>query len=232
VAGDGVAKTNVTRTDNITLSSGENDMSWDAAITPIAIDLNGDGVHTVARSASNASFDLLGNGRAIRSGWLSAEDGFLAVDANGNGTIDGIAELFGGASKGAGFGQLAGYDSNRDGVVDAQDAAFGELRIWRDANGNHSTDAGELMTLEQAGVLSLKVSYVELPFVDAQGNLHLERSSATLASGAVADMTDVYFAIDAQDAEHGAPTLADLLGALEQDAVEPVAIVGQPLPVM
>ncbi len=232
VNGDGVAKTNVTRTDNISLSSGENDMSWDAAITPIAIDLNGDGVHTVARSASNATFDLLGTGRAIGSGWLSSEDGFLAVDANGNGKIDSIAELFGGASKGAGFSQLAGYDSNRDGVVDAQDAAFGELRIWRDANGNHQTDAGELMTLAQAGVVSLKVAYVELPFVDAQGNLHLERSSATLASGAAADMTDVYFAIDARDAEHGAPTLADLLAGVEEAPLVPVAVVGQPLPVM
>ncbi|MCC2973648.1 SdrD B-like domain-containing protein [Massilia sp. IC2-476] len=232
VNGDGVAKTNVTRTDNITLSSGENDMSWDAAITPIVIDLNGDGVQTVARASSDASFDLLGNGRAIASGWLSGEDGFLAVDANGNGTIDGIAELFGGAARGAGFSQLAAYDSNRDGVVDAQDAAFGDLRIWRDANGSHSTDAGELMTLAQAGVVSLKVSYVELPFVDAQGNLHLERSSATLASGAVADMTDVYFAIDARDALDGAPTLAELLDGLEQDAALPVAVVGQPLPVM
>ncbi|RYH14656.1 MAG: DUF11 domain-containing protein [Alphaproteobacteria bacterium] len=233
VAGDGIAKTNVTRTDNITLVSGENDMSWDAAITPIAIDLNGDGVHTVARSASSATFDLLGNGSPIRSGWLSADDGFLAVDANGNGSIDGIAELFGGASKGSGFSQLAAYDSNRDGVVDALDTAFGELRIWRDANGNHSTDAGELMTLAQAGVLSLKVGFVEVPFVDAQGNLHLERSSAVLAGGAVADMTDVYFAIDARDAQDaGVPTLAELLATVEQDAAVSVTLVGQPLPVM
>jgi len=233
VNGDGVAKTNVTRTDNITLTSGENDMSWDAAITPIVIDLNGDGVRTLARSASNATFDLLGDGSAIRSGWLSGEDGFLAVDANGNGVIDGIAELFGGSARGAGFAELAGYDSNHDGVVDAKDAAFGELRIWRDANGDHRTDAGELMTLSQAGVVSLKVAHVDLPFVDAQGNLHLERSSAVLANGTTTDMTDVYFAIDAKDAaEHGLPTLAELLAAVEQDAAVPAAVVGQPLPVM
>jgi hypothetical protein len=229
VAGDGTATTNLTKTDVTTLASGENDMNWDAAITPIVIDLNGDGVHTVARSASSATFDLLGNGSAIRSGWLSSQDGFLAVDANGNGSIDGIAELFGGAARGAGFSELAGYDSNRDGVVDARDAAFGELRIWQDANGNHSTDAGELMTLAQAGVLSLNVAYVELPFVDAQGNLHLERSSAVLANGVVADMTDVYFAIDASDAlGAGVPTLADLLEQLEPDAAVPVAVIGQP----
>ncbi|WP_288381919.1 SdrD B-like domain-containing protein, partial [uncultured Massilia sp.] len=228
VNGDGVSKVNVTRTDNITLSSGENDMTWDAAITPIAIDLNGDGVHTVARSASSATFDLLGTGKGIASGWLSSSDGFLAVDHNGNGKIDDISELFGGAKQGAGFSQLASYDSNHDGVVDARDAAFGDLRIWQDANGNHQTDDGELMTLAQAGVVSLKVDHVVLPFVDGQGNLHLERSSATLANGHVTDMTDVYFAIDARDAAaSGAPTLADLLASVETDAAVPVAIIGQ-----
>ena len=228
VNGDGVSKVNVTRTDNITLSSGENDMSWDAAITPIAIDLNGDGVHTVARSASTATFDLLGTGTGIQSGWLSSNDGFLAVDRNGNGKIDGISELFGGAKQGAGFSQLAAYDSNHDGLVDAREAAFGELRIWQDLNGNHQTDDGELLSLAQAGVVSLKVEHVVLPFVDAQGNLHLERSSATLANGSVADMTDVYFAIDARDAAaSGAPRMADPHAAVETDAAVPVAIIGQ-----
>jgi uncharacterized repeat protein (TIGR01451 family) len=211
VVGDGVATTNVTKTDVTTLKSGENDMTWDAGITPIVIDLNGDGVHTVARSASTATFDLLGNGKPIQSGWLSSSDGFLAVDLNGNGKIDGIGELFGGSAKGAGFAKLAAYDSNGDGVIDAHDAAFAELRIWRDANGNHATDSGELVTLLDAGVTSLAVTHVDLPFVDAQGNLHLERSSATLANGTATDMTDVYFAIDAKDATE-APTLAALIG--------------------
>ena len=226
VAGDGVATTNVTRTDVTTLKSGENDMSWDAAITPIAIDLNGDGVHTVARGASTATFDLLGNGSAIASGWLSSSDGFLAVDLNGNGKIDGIGELFGGSAKGDGFAKLASYDSNGDGVVDAHDAAFASLVIWRDANGNHATDSGELMSLAQAGVTSLKVAHTDLPFVDAQGNLHLERSSVTMANGTVADMTDVYFAIDAKDAPNAA-TFADLIGGNEPVIHVQVGLVGQ-----
>jgi uncharacterized repeat protein (TIGR01451 family) len=226
VAGDGVATTNVTRTDVTTLHSGENDMTWDAAITPIAIDLNGDGVHTVSRADSTGTFDLLGNGKAIASGWLSSSDGFLAVDRNGNGTIDDISELFGGNVKGAGFASLAGYDSNGDGVVDLHDDAFAELRIWRDANGNHKADAGELLSLADAGVVSLKVDHVDLPFVDAQGNLHIERSSATLAGGKVADMTDVYFSVDVKDAG-SAPTLADLVGDTGMAVEVQVGLVGQ-----
>ena len=51
--------------------------------------------------------------------------------------------------------------------------------------------------------------------VDAHGNLHLERSVATLHSGADVSMTDVYFNVSADDAAAAGvalPTLADLLG--------------------
>ena len=219
---------NVVYTDILKLASGQNDMSWDAAITPIVIDLNGDGVHTIARADFHGSFDLLGTGSAIQSGWVSAHDGLLAIDSNGNGKIDNISELFGGNEKGTGFAKLSSYDSNGDGVVDAKDDKFAELRIWRDANSNGATDDGELMSLHDAGVASLTVSYTALPFLDANDNLHLERSSATLANGKTVDMTDVYFNVDAKDAAKAGvslPSMADLLRddhaldtALGQDA--------------
>jgi hypothetical protein len=215
VTGDGVARTDVTYTSQFTLAGGQNDMSRDAGITPIVIDLDGNGIQTISRADASAGFDLFGNGTAVKSGWISGSDGFLAVDKNGNGQIDSINELFGGSAKGAGFANLASYDSNGDGLVNDADAAFGQLMIWQDANGNHATDDGELMTLAQAGVASLTVGYTELPFLDAQGNLHLERSSATLASGASVDMTDVYFNVSADDAAAAGvqlPTIADLLG--------------------
>ncbi|WP_071323248.1 SdrD B-like domain-containing protein [Janthinobacterium sp. 1_2014MBL_MicDiv] len=219
---------NVVYTDILKLASGQNDMSWDAAITPIVIDLNGDGVHTIARADFHGSFDLLGTGSAIQSGWVSAHDGLLAIDSNGNGKIDNISELFGGNEKGTGFAKLSSYDSNHDGVVDAKDDKFAELRIWRDANSNGVTDDGELMSLHDAGVASLTVAYTELPFLDANDNLHLERSSATLVDGKTVDMTDVYFNVDAKDAAKAGitlPSMADLLRddhaldtALGQDA--------------
>ena len=226
VNGDMVSKVNVTKTDTINLSSGENDMSWDAGITPIAIDLNGDGIHTIARGQMQGSFDLLGTGKAIQSGWLSKGDGFLAVDSNGNGSIDSVSELFGGAAKGSGFAKLASYDSNGDGVVNASDAHFASLLIWQDANSNGKTDAGELVSLKAAGVVSLNVGYTELPFLDENQNLHLERSSVTLSNGKVADMTDVYFNVAAADAAAAGvtlPTMADLMA----DGTPPVQLVGQ-----
>ena len=214
VTGDAISKTNVTQTDLVTLVSGQNDMSWDAGITPIVIDLNGDGIQTLSRAHSTGAFDLLGTGKAIQSGWLSGEDGFLAWDRNGNGRIDDISELFGGNNKGDGYAKLAAFDSNGDGVVDAHDAAFADLRIWRDANGNHQTDAGELMTLREAGVASISLAYQALPLMDGNGNLHLERGCATMADGSTVDMTDVYFGISAADVTAAGielPSLADLM---------------------
>jgi uncharacterized repeat protein (TIGR01451 family) len=212
VAGSGFKAT----TALFTLESGENDLTQDAAITPIVIDLNGDGIKTIARADSQGTFDLLGTGSGINSGWLSGDDGFLVIDRNGNGSIDDISEMFGGSSKGDGFAKLASFDSNADGMVNANDADFAGLKIWRDVNGNHQTDDGELMSLADAGLVGLSISYSELPFLDAKGNLHLERGSATRADGSVVDMTDVYFNISASDAAAAgvqAPTLAELMGS-------------------
>lgn len=225
VAGDGQMLNNITKTDIITLTSGKNDMSWDAAITPIAIDLNGDGIHTIAREDMAGSFDLLGTGKAIQTGWLSGDDGFLAIDGNHNGRIDDISELFGGMGKGDGFAKLASFDSNGDGVVDGLDRDFASLLIWQDANSDGKTGAGELVSLAQAGVVSLKLAYTDLAFLDANNNLHMESSTVTLATGHNAAMTDVYFnvaASDAADAGITAPTIDQLIA----DAAQ-VQLVGQ-----
>ena len=204
-----------TTTDWTWVDAGDCNLSLDAAITPIVIDLDGDGIETVARDAAGGTFDLFGNGQAIASGWVGADDGMLAIDLNGNGIIDGISELFGGSQKGDGFAKLASFDSNADGVVDANDADFAKLSIWQDANGNHATDAGELMSLTEAGVASLTVAYEELPFMDAQGNLHLERSSATLADGTSVDMTDVYFNVSQADADVAGVDLSSMADLLD-----------------
>jgi uncharacterized repeat protein (TIGR01451 family) len=196
-------------------------------VTPLAIDLDGDGVETVARADGGGSFDLLGDGHAVASGWIAADDALLALDANGNGRIDDIGELFGGTAQGAGFARLAALDGNGDGRVDAQDARFGELLAWRDLDGDHQSSAGELMTLAQAGITGLQVGYSLQPFYDAQGNLHLEHSVATRADGSTAQVTDVHFdtalgavpaAVDVTDAQDAAAATLELLGTLQHDS--------------
>lgn len=112
---------------------------------------------------------LCGNATAIRSGWVSAQDGLLAVDGNGNGRIDSIHERFGGLNKGDGVAELQSCDSNGEGWVDASDARFDELRVWQDADSDRVTDGGEPRTLAEAGIAALRAGFVEKPFIDAPG---------------------------------------------------------------
>jgi hypothetical protein len=171
--------------------------------SPIALDLDGNGIQTTALIDSQGTFDLLGTGKAVHSGWLSSGDAFLAIDTNGNQKIDDISELFGG-NKGDGFAKLASFDTNGDGVVDAHDADFGKLLVWQDANGNHATDAGELRTLAEAGIASLTVSYTD-GAENQLGNMLGETSTATRTDGSAISMVDVYFNVDA-----GSAALPDL----------------------
>jgi hypothetical protein len=168
--------------------------------SPLAIDLNGNGIQTVALADSTGTFDLLGDGSKVNSTWLSSGDGFLAVDKNGNGNIDNISELFGGLSKSDGFADLESYDSNGDGQVDLNDHDFANLKIWLDANSNHQTDSGELRSLTDAGVVSLNVNFTEQPFYDAQGNLYLQTSNASLSDGSAVNMSNIYFNVSVADA--------------------------------
>ena len=167
--------------------------------SPLILDLNGDGVKTLGMDAG-VYFDHDGNGFAQLTGWVSPEDGLLVWDRNGNGQIDDGSELFGnntilgnGQKAVNGFAALAELDSNRDGKIDANDAAFSELRIWRDVNSDGRMDEGELFTLEELGIQSLNLSYSTQNLTDENGNRHLQVGSYTMVDGTVHAMTDVWF---------------------------------------
>ena len=112
---------------------------------------------------SNVFFDYDGSGRAVRTGWISAESGFLFLDRNHNGAVTSGRELFGNRTGGGdphfetGLTALAREDSNHDGLIDARDQVWDDLKIWRDANHNGRVDTGELSTLEAAGVTAIEL---------------------------------------------------------------------------
>ncbi|MFA7293634.1 MAG: calcium-binding protein, partial [Rhodocyclaceae bacterium] len=125
---------------------------------PLVLDLDGNGqIDAVASSASSVYFDFNGDGIAERSGWLAAQDGFLALDANSNGAIDGLSELFGSATQ-DGFTELAGHDGNADGRIDDQDVDYTRLRVWQDANQDAIVQSGELNTLADIGITRIELA--------------------------------------------------------------------------
>ena len=169
---------------------------------PLILDLDGNGVETLSM-ASGVHFDHDGNGFAQLSGWVHPNDGLLVLDRNGNGQIDNGSELFGnytplnnGTLALNGFDALAELDANGDGIIDANDVEFANLRVWRDLNSNGILDDGELFTLSELGIASLNLGYTTENITDGQGNLHLQIGSFTLTDGTTREMHDVWFAED------------------------------------
>ncbi|MEM9219128.1 MAG: SdrD B-like domain-containing protein, partial [Cyanobacteria bacterium P01_F01_bin.150] len=182
--------THVDQHDSNPHNDSDSGRSW--WISPITFDLNGDGIQT--RSIDQGvKFDLLNTGEAVNTGWISGNDGFLAIDNNGDGVISDRSELFGGGV-GDGFAKLASFDSNGDALVNEADAQFGALKLWQDANENGVTDQGELVSLASVGITDLSTDYTNVFKADAQGNIHGEVSTA-VKNGNSIEMTDVYFQV-------------------------------------
>jgi len=121
------------------------------------------------------------------------------------------AELFGNNSVLAngeqatnGFQALAEYDNNGDGLIDAQDASYAQLQVWRDLNGNGISDSGELQSLNAAGVVSISTNYTNSPFVDANGHEHRQIGTVMLSNGTASTAADVC----SKSIPPGAPTAA------------------------
>lgn len=164
---------------------------------PLVLDLDSDGVELTALAGSSVHFDYDGDGLAERTGWVSPDDGILVLDRNGNGAVDGGAELFGSATQ-DGFAVLETFDSNGDGKIDALDAAFGQMRIWRDLDQDGVVDAGEMQTLTEAGIASISLARNDLPGTNAGHGVGYE-AVFTRADGTTGNAQTIYFQTDRQD---------------------------------
>jgi hypothetical protein len=84
--------------------------------------------------------------------------GLLLKRYPGTSLIGNATQLTSGQISSDGFAALADLDGNLDGVVNASDAAFAQLRVWRDLDQDGVTDAGELLTLSSIGIAGLNVA--------------------------------------------------------------------------
>lgn len=128
---------------------------------PIAIDLDGDGFRFIDVDDSNVFFDVNGDGWRRRTSWIGPQDGLLAIDRDGDGKITSGKEIaFIGDKSGSqtDLEGLAAFDTNGDGLFSAADRDWSSFGVWRDANGNGVTDAGEFRLLDDLGITSIGLS--------------------------------------------------------------------------
>jgi len=75
-----------------------------------------------------------------------------------------------------GFLALAVFDQpdhggNGDGVIDARDAVFPNLRLWQDFNHDGLATPDDLKTLPELGISGISLQYTESRHTDHYGNI-------------------------------------------------------------
>lgn len=117
-------------------------------------------------------FDILGeNSRPWahakkRISWITKNSYQFLVKPDRRGKVHGIDEMFGDNTKGPdgefadnGYMALAKYDLNGDGVIDSRDAIYKSLKLWSDKNRDGRSQKGELVSLEDAGLIAIDLEY-------------------------------------------------------------------------
>lgn len=145
--------------------------------SPIVIATGGNQNYSLSKPADGVLFDLDSDGVAEQLSWTKpdADVAFLALDRNGNGTIDNGTELFGnyttpGVPNGfAALRTLGGI--NEDGQVDRDDALFASLLLWHDRNHNGISEADELTPAADT-LSAIGLGYTYSSRRDGAGNLY------------------------------------------------------------
>ncbi|WP_279573949.1 calcium-binding protein, partial [Zavarzinia compransoris] len=175
---------------------------------PLVLDLHGTGIDLSSLSDSSAYFDYGNSGFAVHTGWITAGEGLLVLDNGQNDSAVAPGELLGAVS-GDGFQDLAALDSNGDGVINSNDAAFANLKVWVDANVDGQSGNGELYALSDLGITSISASAVQSGRT-INGNMVVASTTFTVedgSSGAISTHTiaEVNFATNRQDSKYSPP---------------------------
>lgn len=148
--------------------------------TPIVLSFDGSEPKMVAEPLHQ--FDL-GGGKGVVTDWVSAATPWLTMDRNGNETIDDGTELFGSMTPLAaggrgrhGFTALRELDADGDGALTPLDPSFEKLGLWRDANTDRSSTAGEMVSAANARIIAIDLAFVSAPVCDDRGNCAVERA--------------------------------------------------------
>lgn len=194
-------------------------LTWVFHHDPLALDLDGDGIETLGRN-DTLLFDHSGKNVVNGTGWVKGDDGLLALDRNANGLIDSGAELFGvdtvmrnGQLASDGLAALRDFDLNQDGKIDSSDAVFSQLRVWKDADQDAVTDAGELISLTDLNITSISVVPVTATKDLGNGNRTTASATFTRADGSTGKAYNLDLAVNAFQRQYldDVPVPADML---------------------
>ena len=164
---------------------------------PIVLDLDGDGVELTSNE-TGVAFDHNADGEPETAGWAGADDGLLVMDIDGSGRIENgsevFSEVFNGGSYANSLEALASLDENGDGVIDANDSAFGDISVWQDAKSDGVTQDGELKSLADLGIEAIGLQ-ADSVYKDVAGNSVYAEGEFRKADGSVGSYAGVSFTL-------------------------------------
>ena len=162
----------------------------------LVLDLEGDGVY-LSDVFYPVHFDGDGDGVTESMAWtaLDSKDGFLWLDANGNGTVDDGTELrFGDpdsnpsvADWASTFDTLAALEAragDADGVITPEDPIWSRLGVWVDRNHDGISTPEELSSLDEKAVVAIDLDARLVASTDGSLNRVLATSSCERAAEA------------------------------------------------
>ncbi|WP_018608980.1 hypothetical protein [Uliginosibacterium gangwonense] len=134
---------------------------------PLVLNLSTDQVRLTGNSVA---FDLNSDGSKEKLATLASGSAYLVLDRNHNGKIDNGSELFG-PSSGNGFSDLSQLDSDHNGWIDENDAAYSQLAVWN--------PGGTMESLANAGVGAIALQNSATPYTIKEGGKELGNVRAT-----------------------------------------------------
>ena len=172
------------------------------------------------KSGRDVRFDFYGDGRMLPFTWIRKDlpYGFLVLPSRGReGVINSSKAMFGNitiqrAPVGTdfdqhrfypnGFNALAYFDKldpnnpqlggNGDGVINAKDKVWADLRVWEDTCHCGDSRKGKMYTLDELGISSIDLSYERENRQDRYGN-KLSFKGSMEQNGKRVTIYDVYF---------------------------------------
>ncbi len=155
----------------------------DCPFTPLVLSF-GDRLEFSPAPARALDFSLQGPHACARADWPGPATPWLALDRDGNGSIDDGRELFGsgtllasGSHARHGFAALAELDTDGDGALTPADPAWPGLVLWADHDADRRSTHWELLPIASFEIEAIDLDFTHTRECDARGNCGAERSA-------------------------------------------------------
>jgi hypothetical protein len=176
-------------TGNFTVNVKDGNIPQPTAVVPVVLDLNHNGLVDFASLSAGITFDYLSNGQPLNTAWAGSGDGVLALHTEG-----GYQVMFGGNGLTDLQGLSATFDTNHDGVLNAQDAqwsSFGAFVAQTDGSGSFET-------MSQLGITGINLVSDGQSYSAANGDVTVVgETSFTFADGSTGVAADAVFSVAA-----------------------------------